>query len=94
MCWVSSRFFGYDYVYILNEGEAKHLGGVAQAQFSINSDYFKDKYVILFDDVITSGRSMENFKRLLEGSGAKVIEGLSIGKKRHETEFSQPIDNI
>ena len=55
---------GYDYVYILNEGEAKHLGGVAQAQFSINSDYFKDKYVILFDDVITSGRSMENFKRL------------------------------
>ena len=55
---------------------------------------FKDKYVILFDDVITSGRSMENFKRLLEGSGAKVIAGLSIGKTRHEREFSQPIDNI
>lgn len=37
---------------------------------------------------------MENFKRLLEGSGAKVIAGLSIGKTRHEREFSQPIDNI
>lgn len=88
------KFKSGGYIDILNEGEAKHLGGVAQAQFSINSDYFKDKYVILFDDVITSGRSMENFKRLLEGSGAKVIAGLSIGKTRHEREFSQPIDNI
>ena len=94
LCSLTGMKNGYDYVYILNEGEAKHLGGVAQAQFSINSDYFKDKYVILFDDVITSGRSMENFKRLLEGSGAKVIAGLSIGKTRHEREFSQPIDNI
>lgn len=94
LCSLTGMKNGYDYVYILNEGEAKHLGGVAQAQFSINSDYFKDKYVILFDDVITSGRSMENFKRLLEASGAKVIAGLSIGKTRHEREFSQPIDNI
>lgn len=94
LCSLTGMKNGYDYVYILNEGEAKHLGGVAQAQFSINSDYFKDKYAILFDDVITSGRSMENFKRLLEGSGAKVIAGLSIGKTRHEREFSQPIDNI
>ena len=85
---------GYSHVHIAEEGEASHLGGVVQAQFSVDGSFFKDKYVILFDDVITSGKSMERFKRLLESAGATVIGGLSIGKTKHERQGSNPIDNI
>lgn len=85
---------GYSHVHIAEEGDAAHLGGVVQAQFSVDGSFFKDKYVILFDDVITSGRSMERFKRLLESAGANVIGGLSIGKTKHERQGSNPIDQI
>ena len=85
---------GYSHVHIAEEGDASHLGGVVQAKFSVDSIFFKDKYIILFDDVITSGKSMERFKRLLESVGANVIGGLSIGKTKHERQGSNPIDEI
>lgn len=85
---------GYSHVHIAEEGDAAHLGGVVQAKFSVDSIFFKDKYIILFDDVITSGKSMERFKRLLESVGANVIGGLSIGKTKHERQDSNPIDEI
>lgn len=94
LCSVTDMENGYNHVHILNEGEAKHLGGLSQAKFSVDVSYFKNKYVILFDDVITSGKSIENFKNLLESAGAKVIAGLSIGKTKHEREFSHPIDRL
>lgn len=94
LCNETGMTNGYSHVYIAEEGDAAHLGGVVQAQFSVDSSFFKDKYVILFDDVITSGKSMERFKRLLESVGATVIGGLSIGKTKHERQSSNPIDNI
>lgn len=94
LCSVTGMENGYNHVHILNEGEAKHLGGLSQAKFGVDVSYFKNKYVILFDDVITSGKSIENFKNILESAGAKVIAGLSIGKTKHEREFSHPIDRL
>ena len=85
---------GYNYVSVISDGEAKHMGGTSSAQYSIDTSYFKDKYIVLFDDVITSGRSMESFKRQLEIAGAIVICGISIGKTRHERQYSNPIDDI
>ena len=85
---------GYSYVHVAEEGDAAHLGGGVQAQYSVDSSFFKGRYVILFDDVITSGRSMERFKRLLESAGATVIAGLSIGKTKHERQEENPIDLI
>ena len=94
LCSLTGMSNGYDYVNVLSEGEAKHLGGSAQAKYTVDNSYFKNRFVILFDDVITSGRSMENFKHLLEQTGATVIAGLSIGKTKHEPQFSHPIDNV
>ena len=94
LCCATGMSNGYDYVAVTSEGEAKHLGGTSSAEYGIDSNYFKDRYVLLFDDVITSGSSMEQFKRLLESVGATVIGGLSIGKTRHERQLSNPIDDI
>ena len=85
---------GYSYVHIAEEGDPTHLGGGVQAQFSVDNSFFKGRNVILFDDIITSGKSMERFKRLLESAGANVIAGLSIGKTKHERQGSNPIDSI
>ena len=94
LCSLTGMSNGYDYVNVLSEGEAKHLGGSAQAKYTVDNSYFKNRFVILFDDVITSGRSMENFKHLLEQAGATVIAGISIGKTKHEPQISHPIDNV
>lgn len=94
LCSATGMSNGYDYVAVTSDGEAKHLGGTSSAEFGIDSSYFKDRYVLLFDDVITSGSSMERFKRLLESVGATVIGGLSIGKTKHERQLSNPIDGI
>lgn len=94
LCSLTGMSNGYDYVNVSSEGEAKHLGGSAQAEYTVDNSYFKNRFVILFDDVITSGRSMENFKYLLEQASATVIAGLSIGKTKHEPQFSHPIDNV
>lgn len=94
LCNETGMTNGYYHVHVAEEGDAAHLGGGVQAQFSVDSSFFKDKYVLLFDDVITSGSSMERFKRLLESVGATVIGGLSIGKTKHERQYSNPIDEL
>lgn len=94
LCSSTGMDNGYDFVGLDSEGDARHLGGTNQAKFYVDSNYFKGRYVILFDDVITSGKSMERFKRLLESAGANVIGGLSIGKTKHERKFGNPIDSI
>ena len=43
-----------------------------------------NSYIILFDDVITTGKSMLIFKRKLEKLGATVIAGVAIGITTHE----------
>lgn len=94
LCSITGMDNGYDYISVLQEGEAKHLGGTTQAQISINGSFFRDRYIVLLDDVITSGMSMEMTKNLLEQAGAHVIAGLSIGRTKHEREYSNPIDNL
>lgn len=94
LCCETGMTNGFDYVSVDSDGEAKHLGGTSSARYSIDSSFFKDKYIILFDDVITSGRSMEVFKCHLENVGAKVICGISIGRTRHERQQNNPIDLI
>lgn len=78
LCSITGMDNGYDYISVLHEGEAKHLGGTTQAQISIDGSFFRDRYIVLLDDVITSGKSMEMTKNLLEQAGAHVIAGLSI----------------
>lgn len=94
LCSITGMDNGYDYISVLHEGEAKHLGGTTQAQISIDGSFFRDRYIVLLDDVITSGKSMEMTKNLLEQAGAHVIAGLSIGRTKHEREYSNPIDDL
>ena len=50
-------------------------------ELHIDIPYFEGKQVLLFDDIIASGGSMERFAEKLEAMGAKVVAALALGKK-------------
>lgn len=57
--------------------------GVQMDNISFQRNFFRDKYVILFDDVISTGSTMMIMQRELELMGAKVVGCLCIGRTRH-----------
>ena len=76
----------YSHITVTESREARHLGGGGTnlAHLSFDEEFFKDKYVLLFDDVITRGDSMRIFARKMQRLGARVVGGLSLGKTKHE----------
>lgn len=74
----------YDYIHIEQEAIPKRLGGDSKTVLSFNKDFFKGKYVILCDDIKTTGSSLQRMKYNLESIGATVICALTIGITVHE----------
>lgn len=76
----------YSHMSVTKDSEEKKFGGrgITTNNVSFDEKFFKDKYVLLFDDVITKGESMLRFKQKLEKLGAIVVCGFSIGKTKHE----------
>lgn len=50
---------------------------------NLDADFFKGKRVIVFDDLITSGATAEEFKEQLEVVGATVLGGLFLARTVH-----------
>lgn len=75
----------YNFMQVTSSSAEKKFGGsgITANNVSFDADFFRDKYVLLFDDVITKGESMLRFKRKMEELGAHVIGGMSIGKTKH-----------
>ena len=86
ICNETGMINAYPHISVVTAREERHLGGTSlnTSQLSFDEDFFKGKYVLLFDDVITRGDSMRTFKRKMESLGAIVVGGLSLGKTKHE----------
>ena len=83
LCKATGMSNAYPHIRIVSDATPKHLGGSGEPTIDFDTDYFKNKKIILFDDVITSGNSMLRMKAKLEGLEATVIAGISIGKTFH-----------
>jgi len=70
----------FDEIEITEDATPKHLGGTGSPVVSYNEDYFNGRFVILFDDVITSGHSLHKMKQKMEAIGATVVCAFTIGK--------------
>lgn len=70
----------YGHIRITSDGSAKHEGGCGVSQKTYDQNFFKGKFVVLFDDVRTSGNSLESEKNILEKYGAKVICAITLGQ--------------
>ena len=79
----------YDYVTVFKDGISKnhpenHTGHSIQPDIRYKEEFFKGRYILLFDDVITKGETMLRYKKAMEDLGAIVIGGMCLGKTRHE----------
>lgn len=86
ICDETGMINAFPHISVVTDREERHLGGSGMNtnQLSFDEDFFKEKYVLLFDDVITRGDSMRTFKRKMEALGAIVVGGLALGKTKHE----------
>ena len=73
---------GFEHIKIIKDAIPKHLGGDGKPQKQYDKEFFKSKYIILFDDVRTSGASLEEEKKRLESLGAKVIGAITIAQTK------------
>lgn len=84
LCKVTGMINAFNHIKVTQAKAEKHNGGTSFSQDMIefDKDFFKNKYVLLFDDVITSGSSMKSFKSKLHELGSTVIGGMSLGRTK------------
>lgn len=80
VCSSLDMWNGFEHIAISREKTPSHLGGTDSAEYSFDRSFFKDKHVILFDDIVTRGGSVSSMKTNLESLGARVICAISIGR--------------
>ena len=84
LCAETGMINGYPYITIVKDGLPRHETGQSVPPEVAIADWFYGKYVLLFDDVITRGRTMLRYKEILERKGAIVVGGFTLGKTKHE----------
>jgi len=93
LCAETGMDNGYLHTFITKDGLSKNdpnntSGRSIQPEVSFD-DWFKGKYVLLFDDIVTKGGTMLRYKEMLERKGATVIGGIALGKTKHEPPENQ-----
>ena len=73
----------FPHIRVVEDGDAKHDGGNGTRTVSHDRYFFSGKYVVLFDDVRTTGRSLDQERCILESMGAKVICAITIAQTAH-----------
>lgn len=84
----------FPHIKVTTSGVARHEGGDGEKTITYSSGYFSGKYVILFDDLTSSGRSISEFKKFIEDSGGHVLGAITIGKTVHSNHGTHPINYI
>ena len=84
LCAETGMINGYPYITIVKDGLPRHETGLSAPPEVTIADWFYGKYVLLFDDVITRGRTMLRYKEILERKGAIIVGGFTLGKTKHE----------
>lgn len=73
----------FPHIQVIEGGSAKHDGGDGSRRVSYDRYFFNGKYVVLFDDVRTTGHSLEQERHTMEELGAKVICAITIAQTKY-----------
>lgn len=79
-CERSGMKDSFHYVSVTEEKTPLHLGGKKKTNFTLDEDYFHGKVVIVFDDILTTGGTLELCRQELEKAGAKVLAAYFLGE--------------
>lgn len=91
LCAKTGAQNSYSHVKYVRDATPKHSGGSGMPAVNLDADYFRGKKVLIFDDVTTSGGTLQRYKQVLDDLGAIVIGGVCIGKTCWERENDNPI---
>ena len=84
---------GYDHITIRYDREAAHLGGDSVfSNLKFDSTWFMGKNVIIFDDIFTTGNSIQRMTSRLKSFGATVIGAITLGRTVHHHHGTDPYD--
>lgn len=88
ICDETGMINAFRYLEVTEYAKSKHVGGdgLAITNVEFDKDFFNGKNVLLFDDIITSGETMLQFRKMMESLGANVICGLALGKTKHSND--------
>jgi predicted amidophosphoribosyltransferase len=78
---------GYGSVTVKQDREASHNSKQSSnpiEYLNFKSNYFTNRKIIIFDDVVTRGRTMCLLSQKLESLGAETICVISIGRTTHK----------
>ena len=89
LCEETGMENAYNHIRIIKDGLARNhpdntTGKSIRPSVEYDKDFFKDKFVLLFDDIITNGDTILNYRKKIDDLGAIVIGGMSLGKTKHE----------
>lgn len=70
----------YSHIRIVREKNPKHCGGTEPAIYSYDEPFFKGQKTVIFDDIVTTGRSMVSFANDLKSLGADIVATISLAK--------------
>lgn len=89
---------GFPHLHVIKDKISKHLGGTDKAELHYDDDFFKDKNILLFDDIITSGHSVNIVASNLKRLGSRIVGLMSLGrtynpKYIHNKEAKHPWSN-
>lgn len=82
LCDLTGMQNGHRHVRITKDGDATHYyhENAEEMEYDIDDKYFSGRNILFFDDIVTSGATIERFKKELEEAGANVIGAITIGK--------------
>lgn len=82
LCQTTGMINGFEHIHITGITTPKHRGGNGCVEFEPDHSFFNGKFVLLFDDLVTSGGTISTTKRRLERAGARVIGIISLGQTK------------
>lgn len=82
LCKSTGMKNGFGHIKIIQDGEATHhyFDNAEPVKYIVDQMFFTGKNVLIFDDIVTCGASIERFKSKLEKAGSHVIGAITIGR--------------
>lgn len=91
LCKETGMTNAFSKIEIIQDAIPKREGGTTDAVLRFDCSFFKNRYILIFDDIMTSGRSVEHLRQQMNQMGAMTIGALTIGKTIYEHVAEDPI---
>ena len=81
---------GFDLIIYENDSTPKHLGGTGNPKVNISPEV-KWRKIIVFDDVYTTGNTINRLCKLLSDNGGYVLGAIVLGITQHDKSFEKDL---